>query len=78
MFSDADVFKKKTMVFVSRKVFADTLGVLLCQAGIPSTTIHGDRGQGLRAEAINDFKYGRKAVGNFLSWTLLCVKMASR
>ncbi|KIH52209.1 DEAD/DEAH box helicase, partial [Ancylostoma duodenale] len=59
---DADVFKKKTMVFVSRKVYADTLGVLLCQAGIPSTTIHGDRGQGLRAEAINDFKYGRKAV----------------
>ncbi|EPB73233.1 DEAD/DEAH box helicase [Ancylostoma ceylanicum] len=66
---DADVFKKKTMVFVSRKVYADTLGVLLCQAGIPSTTIHGDRGQGLRAEAINDFKYGRKAVRNFLHRT---------
>ncbi|ETN83787.1 DEAD/DEAH box helicase [Necator americanus] len=59
---DADVFNKKTMVFVSRKFFADTLGVLLCQAGIPSTTIHGDRGQDLRTEAINDFKYGRKAV----------------
>ncbi|VDM71802.1 unnamed protein product [Strongylus vulgaris] len=60
--TDAEVFKKKTMVFVSRKVLADTLGVLLCQAGIPSTTIHGDRGQNLRAEAINDFKYGRKPV----------------
>ncbi|KHJ82790.1 helicase protein [Oesophagostomum dentatum] len=50
------------MVFVSRKVLADTLGVILCQAGVPATTIHGDRGQQLRAEAINDFKYGRKPV----------------
>ncbi|KHJ83460.1 helicase protein [Oesophagostomum dentatum] len=59
---NSDVFNKKTMVFVSRKVLADTLGVILCQAGVPATTIHGDRGQQLRAEAINDFKYGRKPV----------------
>ncbi|PIO77313.1 helicase protein [Teladorsagia circumcincta] len=59
---EADVFKKKTMVFVSRKLFADTLGVLLSECGIPSTTIHGDRFQNQRAEAINEFKRGKKPV----------------
>ncbi|KAK5985143.1 ATP-dependent RNA helicase vasa isoform A [Trichostrongylus colubriformis] len=59
---EADVFKKKTMVFVSRKLFADTLGVLLSECGIPSTTIHGDRIQNQRSEAINEFKRGKKPV----------------
>uniref|UniRef100_A0A7I4XVN1 RNA helicase n=1 Tax=Haemonchus contortus TaxID=6289 RepID=A0A7I4XVN1_HAECO len=59
---EADVFKEKTMVFVSRKLFADFLGVLLSECGIPSTTIHGDRIQNQRAKAINEFKYGKKPV----------------
>ncbi|WKX90786.1 hypothetical protein Q1695_009548 [Nippostrongylus brasiliensis] len=59
---EADVFKQKTMVFVTRKMFADTLGVLLSECGIPSTTIHGDRYQDQRAQALNDFKYGKKPI----------------
>ncbi|VDP09673.1 unnamed protein product [Heligmosomoides polygyrus] len=59
---EADVFKKKTLVFVTRKVFADTLGVMLSEFGIPSVTIHGDRYQNQREETIREFKQGKKPV----------------
>ena len=49
-------------MFVSRKVFADTLGGIICQAGIPTVTIHGDRLQGQRHEALEDFRRGKTPV----------------
>ncbi|PAV64262.1 hypothetical protein WR25_13300 [Diploscapter pachys] len=59
---NAEVYRKKTIVFVSRKVFADTLGGIICQAGIPTVTIHGDRLQGQRHEALEDFRRGKTPV----------------
>lgn len=32
-----NVFDKKTLIFVSRKTFADTLGNMLCEAGVKGT-----------------------------------------
>lgn len=60
--ADAECFKKKTIVFVDRKTFADTLGAILTQAGLPSMTIHGDRLQQQREQALRDFRSGRTPV----------------
>ena len=43
-------------------MFADTLGGIICQAGIPTVTIHGDRLQGQRHEALEDFRRGKTPV----------------
>ena len=53
---------KKILIFVDTKVFADSLGGLLCQEpfNIKSTALHGDRSQEDRDRAFEDFK-----VGNF-------------
>ena len=49
---------KKILIFVDTKVFADSLGGLLCQEpfNIKSTALHGDRSQEDRDRAFEDFK----------------------
>ena len=56
---------KKILIFVDTKVFADSLGGLLCQEpfNIKSTALHGDRSQEDRDRAFEDFK-----VGNFIGF----------
>ena len=52
---------KKILIFVDTKVFADSLGGLLCQEpfNIKSTALHGDRSQEDRDRAFEDFKVGK-------------------
>ncbi|CAD6196598.1 unnamed protein product [Caenorhabditis auriculariae] len=59
---ECDIYKKKTIVFVSQKKFADTLGGILSQTDIPSITIHGDRLQAQRSDAMRQFRSGAKPV----------------
>jgi len=54
--------KDKTLIFVEQKKHADVLALFLCQEEIPSTTIHGDRAQEEREQALEDFKSGRKPI----------------
>ena len=56
---DTSIFEKKTLVFVNKKQFADRLATTLCEAQLPCTTIHGDRTQQQRNEALSDFRAGR-------------------
>lgn len=56
---EAGNFIKKTLVFVQTKRMADLLGALLCLDGYPSTTMHGDRDQRQREEALRRFKSGQ-------------------
>lgn len=44
-----------TIVFVEQKWTADFLATYLCEKLIPSTSIHGDRLQNKREEALADF-----------------------
>lgn len=60
--TDTSIFEKKTLVFVNKKMFADRLATTLCEAQLPCTTIHGDRTQQQRNEALNEFRSGRKPV----------------
>ncbi|XP_046585574.1 probable ATP-dependent RNA helicase DDX4 isoform X6 [Haliotis rubra] len=48
----------KTLVFVEQKRNADFLASYLSQSGFPTTSIHGDRLQREREEALRDFKKG--------------------
>ncbi|GMT28700.1 hypothetical protein PFISCL1PPCAC_19997, partial [Pristionchus fissidentatus] len=57
-----DIFKQKTLVFVSSKKMADSLGVFLSESALPTTTIHGDREQAQREAALNDFRRGKTPV----------------
>ncbi|XP_054843650.1 probable ATP-dependent RNA helicase DDX4 isoform X2 [Eublepharis macularius] len=50
---------KRTMVFVETKKKADFFATLLCQEKIKTTSIHGDREQREREEALHDFRSGR-------------------
>jgi len=52
----------KTLVFVETKRNADFLAVYLSGSGLPTTSIHGDRLQRQREEALADFKSGRMKV----------------
>jgi len=54
--------EKKTMVFVETKKQADFLATFLCEAGYPTTSIHGDRLQREREMALGDFRSGNKPV----------------
>uniref|UniRef100_A0A1I8AQ67 RNA helicase n=1 Tax=Steinernema glaseri TaxID=37863 RepID=A0A1I8AQ67_9BILA len=47
---------KRTIVFVQMKRQADVLAAFISMADIKATTIHGDRSQQLREEALRDFK----------------------
>ncbi|XP_027056411.1 probable ATP-dependent RNA helicase DDX4 [Pocillopora damicornis] len=49
----------RTLVFVESKRGADFLASLLSQEGFPTTSIHGDRLQQEREEALRDFRLGR-------------------
>ncbi|CAG5120279.1 unnamed protein product [Candidula unifasciata] len=53
---------EKTLVFVESKRNADFLASYLCQSGFPTTSIHGDRLQREREEALADFKTGKAHV----------------
>lgn len=52
----------KTLVFVEQKRNADFLASYLSQTGFPTTSIHGDRLQREREEALADFKTGRAPI----------------
>eukprot|EP01018_Ginkgo_biloba_P021082 Gb_15078 [translate_table: standard] len=47
-----------TLVFVETKKGADSLEYWLCSNGFPATTIHGDRSQQEREQALRSFKSG--------------------
>eukprot|EP00794_Sanderia_malayensis_P008071 gene8071-8935_t len=49
----------KNLVFVETKRSADFLASYLSQSGFPTTSIHGDRFQQQREEALRDFRAGR-------------------
>jgi probable ATP-dependent RNA helicase DDX4 len=51
---------KKTLVFVETKRTADFVSTVLSQYELPSTSIHGDREQRQREEALRDFKSGKR------------------
>ncbi|KAF1770133.1 hypothetical protein GCK72_001951 [Caenorhabditis remanei] len=58
----ADVYTKKTIVFVSQRAMADTLAAILSSAQVPAITIHGAREQRERSEALRHFRNGTKPV----------------
>lgn len=58
----SDVGTNRTMVFVETKKNADFLATYLCGEGLPATSIHGDRLQREREEALRDFKTGRTPI----------------
>ncbi|XP_067320699.1 probable ATP-dependent RNA helicase DDX4 isoform X4 [Anolis sagrei] len=51
--------KERTMVFVETKKKADFIATFLCQEYIPTTSIHGDREQREREEALQCFRSGK-------------------
>jgi probable ATP-dependent RNA helicase DDX4 len=53
---------EKTLVFVETKRTADFLAAYLSEHDFPTTSIHGDRLQREREEALWDFKSGRMGV----------------
>merc|ERR1711902_372267 len=57
-----DVGTDKTLIFVETKRNADFLATALSQEGFPTTSIHGDRLQREREEALRDFKTGRMPI----------------
>ncbi|CAB3408347.1 unnamed protein product [Caenorhabditis bovis] len=59
---DAEVYKKKTIVFVAQRAMADTLASILSGAQIPAITTHGAREQREREEAMRMFRNGSKPV----------------
>ncbi|XP_078531226.1 putative ATP-dependent RNA helicase DDX4 isoform X3 [Lissotriton helveticus] len=50
---------ERTMIFVKTKKRADYLTTLLCQENVLATSIHGDRLQKEREEALADFRFGK-------------------
>ncbi|KAI3366259.1 hypothetical protein L3Q82_009727, partial [Scortum barcoo] len=50
---------ERTMVFVETKRLADFIAAYLCQEKVPTTSIHGDREQREREQALADFRSGR-------------------
>ena len=62
---------EKTMIFIEHKKQADVLGFFLLQKGYPTTTLHGDRLQSQREEALNQFKSGKANI-------IVCTSVAAR
>jgi len=54
--------KERTLIFVQTKKNADFLASHLSQEGFPTTSIHGDRLQREREEALYDFRVGSKPI----------------
>merc|ERR1719318_1165780 len=52
----------RNLVFVQTKRLADFLASYLCQNGFPTTSIHGDRFQAQREEALREFRSGQQTV----------------
>jgi len=52
----------KVMIFVNTKKTADFLASSLCTSDHPATSIHGDRKQREREEALYDFKSGKRPI----------------
>ncbi|KAK7824078.1 hypothetical protein U0070_019764, partial [Myodes glareolus] len=50
---------ERTMVFVDTKKKADFIATFLCQEKISTTSIHGDREQREREQALGDFRCGK-------------------
>ncbi|XP_045908981.1 probable ATP-dependent RNA helicase DDX4 [Micropterus dolomieu] len=50
---------ERTMVFVETKRQADFIATYLCQEKVPTTSIHGDREQREREQALMDFRSGK-------------------
>ncbi|XP_066216932.1 probable ATP-dependent RNA helicase DDX4 isoform X2 [Saccopteryx leptura] len=50
---------ERTMVFVETKKKADFIATFLCQEKISTTSIHGDREQREREQALRDFRCGK-------------------
>ncbi|EGT39838.1 hypothetical protein CAEBREN_19781 [Caenorhabditis brenneri] len=59
---NAEIYTKKTIVFVSQRAMADTLAAILSSAQVPAITIHGAREQRERSEALRHFRTGTKPV----------------
>jgi len=57
-----EVGTDRTLVFVETKKNADFLATFLSEEGLPTTSIHGDRLQREREEALSDFKTGRMPI----------------
>ncbi|XP_063151722.1 probable ATP-dependent RNA helicase DDX4 isoform X2 [Candoia aspera] len=57
-----DIGDKRTMVFVETKKKADFFATFLCQENIATTSIHGDREQKEREEALRYFRSGKCSV----------------
>uniref|UniRef100_A0A914VJP2 RNA helicase n=1 Tax=Plectus sambesii TaxID=2011161 RepID=A0A914VJP2_9BILA len=57
--TDSSLYEQKTIVFVQMKRTADVVASLLSTAGLSSTSIHGDRLQNQREEALRDFRNGK-------------------
>ncbi|KAG8235052.1 hypothetical protein J437_LFUL014555 [Ladona fulva] len=53
---------EKTLVFVEQKRIADFIASFLSEKDFPTTSIHGDRLQSQREEALADFKSGHMPV----------------
>jgi superfamily II DNA/RNA helicase len=53
---------QRTLVFVEQKRHADFLASFLSQSEFPTTSIHGDREQREREEALSDFKSGKAPI----------------
>lgn len=54
--------KDRTMVFVEQKKTADFIASFLSQSDYPATSIHGDRFQSQREEALRDFRSGKMPI----------------
>lgn len=53
---------ERTLIFVETKRQTDYLASKLCQLEYPATSIHGDRDQRLREQALADFKSGQAPI----------------
>lgn len=53
---------KGTMVFVEQKRNADFIAVFLSEKNYPTTSIHGDREQPEREQALRDFKSNKMKI----------------
>merc|ERR1711881_273523 len=54
--------KERTLIFVQTKKNTDFLATYLSEEGLPTTSIHGDRLQREREEALDDFKRGKMPI----------------
>jgi len=70
LLGDCDI-KDRTLIFVEQKKTADFLASFLSQNNYKSTSIHGDRFQSQREEALRDFRTGKMPI-------LVATSVASR